>query len=134
MIKKLKTFVIPNGWMYAGDLRTFAKKDMVADIKATYGIDVEDHDRLITLWTVDPDDGANSNLEAHGASWTNGKRFSYYAPERLFEGKKEGDCVTFTGDFGTCEVQLAQLDYRYRRFGNFESVLKAQTYNPPFGN
>lgn len=68
---------------------------------------------------------------------------SQYLPKSLFEGKKEGDVVTFTlpicrkawrarldlqsrieYDEVKVSLTLSQTKYRYRNFGNFEDVLK----------
>lgn len=46
-------------------------------------------------------------------------------PIELFEGKVEGDTVTFDHDDLTIELVLNQSDYRYRRFGQFEEVLES---------
>jgi hypothetical protein len=75
------------------------------------------------------------------------KPISEYLPKSLFEGHKEGDCITinlpihkwlendkyeligcdryYLEASATIKVQLqlAQQKYRYRRFGNFEDVL-----------
>lgn len=50
-------------------------------------------------------------------------KFPTYLPVDLFEGKKEGDTVTFKWGKYDIELTLNQLDYRYRSFGAFEKVL-----------
>lgn len=132
--RKLETFVIPNGWLYVGDLPTYIKEDTLNEIKRTYGVEVQDHDVLISLWTVDPQDDDNSNLECHGLDRDRKKLFSHYAPQKIFQGKREGETVQFTGELGTFEVKLNQSDYRYRRFGGFHEVLKRQIRNAPVGS
>jgi hypothetical protein len=132
--KKLETFIVPNGWMYVGDLPAYAKEDTLDSIKRTYGLELQDHDVLITLWTVDPEEEGDSNIECHGLNHDSSRRFSHYAPLSLFENKKEGDTVTFSGAYGTFEVKLCQLGYRYRRFGAFEEVLRKQVRNTPVGS
>ena len=104
----------------------------------------------VQIWFVTPTE-EDSNWCAHtinGYEELNGWRpISEYLPKFLFEGHKEGDCITINlpihkwlendkckliGCDGyyleasatiKVQLQLAQQKYRYRRFGNFEDVL-----------
>ena len=98
----------------------------------------------IEVWYVTPGND-ESNWGSHhidGYSELKGwKPRTDYLPKSLFEGKKEGDCITFDLpivkelDDNNCDYAyayaiikiqlcLAQTKYRYRNFGTFEEVLK----------
>lgn len=105
---------------------------MRKDELAPWGIDVKLDDTFVQVWIHA--DGSD-NLTDHGLDdemidelWPNGERAACYAPGylpiSLFEGKKEGDTVTFTTTAGVkLDVKLEQLPYRYGHFGTFENVL-----------
>jgi hypothetical protein len=104
----------------------------------------------VQVWFATPG-SEDSNWYCHtinGYSELKGwKPISEYLPKSLFEGHKEGDCITINLpvhkwlEKDKCEligcdgiyveasatikvqIQLAQQKYRYRRFGNFEDVL-----------
>ena len=111
-----------------------------------------ENDWLIECWLHSSDDLSSDNLSDHGFSFTaDGKRYRAglnirrYIPAKLLP-KKEGETVILNipcwyrdeenrsyehyckdddGKF-TLELELTanQLDYRYRRFGAFEEVVK----------
>ena len=156
-------FVIPNAsFRYEGSLSQKGgwDTDFVSDLyhvwwKTTTEEYRREHDfkdeSFVQIWYVTPHI-EDSNWCAHTINgykelkkgW---RPISEYLPKCLFEGHKEGDCITvdlpirkwITKDEaeelgivcdGCClkatikvQLQLAQQKYRYRRFGNFEDVL-----------
>lgn len=157
-------FIIPNAsYRYEGSM------------SQRLGLDGEFVQKLSNFWFSLPDEirehrefkdedwvqiwYATPNNSDHNSNWVdrtidgykeleNWKPMISYLPKILFEGKKEGDCVTVdlpivrryeldeSKDLIGIEdvhvhatskikvqLQLAQSKYRYARFGNFEEVL-----------
>lgn len=134
-IIKAHVFIIPNALQSVSDRKTLSYDSTCERVEEVYGIKLNDDDLLVQLWTLDPDGGTSgqNNFECHGVKQDRTKMFPYCGPAKLFQGKKEGDTVTFTGCYGTFEVTLKQKGYRYERFGEFHEVLddlvaKAKTY------
>lgn len=103
-------------------------------------------EKWVQVWYCTPN-SSNTNWYDHlidGYTELEGwEPVSQYLPKSLFEGKKEGDVVTFTLpicrkawrarvdleariEYNDIKVSLTlcQTKYRYRNFGNFEDVLK----------
>lgn len=66
-------------------------------------------------WDKDLDLEENENL---------GEQFPKWLPLCLLKDLKEGDVIYLNSKWGLVELHMRQLRYRYRRFGNFEEVLK----------
>lgn len=97
-------------------------------------VNVPEDDYYVQIWCLTP------NTENHGSNWNDhyemvmpenredpeaeGECFPKYLPVSLFKDKKEGDSITIQTKWGRVELTLNQLNYRYRRFGRFEDVLK----------
>lgn len=139
-------FIIPNSLAKANVNNSFGRKlaDKAAEIAATNGFEYDESlDKFVQLWWV----GCNSdNMQDHGFTIeVDGQkyRFGYemcleLVPVKFFKGHKEGEILPLTislkprHDEGeevptfnvTFNLKLNQLDYRYRRFGRFEEVLK----------
>ena len=99
-------------------------------------------DKYVEVWIASPGND-QSNWSCHGIDQLDNKWFPEVErlPASLFDGKKEGDVVTFSmpiicknldddGDdivvrkYQKVSLCLKQKDYRYRSFGSFEEVLK----------
>jgi hypothetical protein len=148
-------FIIPNGSFHVNDLAfvtTNAKLQMEHVFwgnKELNHNDVSFNDtRWIECWWCDPTD-TDSNWRDHGIEELNKElphkeqmlspwRLSTsYVPTWIFEGRKEGDIVTFKmpiqkvdtendltiNSIVKMSVKLAQKSYRYSSFGKFEEVL-----------
>ena len=78
------------------------------------------HNGKVQVWATND---ANENWCDHGYD-AFGERFPSRLDPEIFHGKSEGDIVEFTVGKTTCKLKLAQTEFRYRNFGNFEDVLE----------
>ncbi|MCM1440210.1 MAG: hypothetical protein NC131_13555 [Roseburia sp.] len=144
----LEVFIIPNeGGLVTKWLSESVQKSMTEDINAIAELSGFEFDPkkdvLVQLWFCGME---CENLVDHfvHAEDEDGNKVMFRAgnignlPAKIFDGKKEGDTIDITFPvtvFNRGEdiekeitvkatVTLAQTKYRYRRFGNFEEVLK----------
>ncbi len=138
-------FIVPNSSFTVknGGLFEDGRSDLYRAYTANYSniiVDTRFEDLTwIELWFCSRNNNDQSNWVDHGIDelQNEGWRVSCrYLPKILFEGHKEGDCVTVnlpidrpTEDgieISSVKVELClkQKAYRYSRFGNFEEVLK----------
>ena len=134
-MKKLEgdVFIIPNSLLGPKSVLTQTSKDILCKTNEFFGFDPESP--LVQIWAtgMDVDNwgshrspkeiGEEAEKEIRNIS---GKRAGYfldYLPAALFEGKKEGDTVTFQIKDTSVSLTLRQKGYRYRRFGSFEETL-----------
>lgn len=138
-------FIIPNNGDHSDNFRDWIQK-WYMPIVETNKISLEKNDYIVQVWSASEEDLDSDNLERHGFTITeDGKRIHYsprmeLLPASMFEGKVEGDTVTFDvpihgfDEEGELDdevivtlrfnMKLCQREYRYRNFGNFEEVLK----------
>lgn len=124
-IIRAKVFIIPNT-LYSKKA-IWAKSEEEASeifdkfVKSQHrDIDVPVGTQYVQIWVYN---GDCDNLCRH--HYLNGDDLPEYLPVSLFDGKKEGDVITFNSKWGRVELTLAQKNSRYERFGTFDSVLSA---------
>lgn len=139
-----EAFIVPN---HAGKLKDFWSKSTSEQVKEiatnVLGNKPVEDETYVQMWYVAKDIGCDNlvdhgaNVEIDGEKHIIGLR-SCYLPYTLLRDKIEGDTVdvTFTNyarglddepGYGipiTMHVTLNQKDYRYRRFGEFQEVLR----------
>ena len=141
-----KVFIIPNSAPLASELMV-KPKEAYEDAKkmlAASGIEqrYKDDAILVEVWIVS-EDLNTENLNCHNGRYVgeDGKRHIIdgvgpYIPYEIFEGKREGDVVDVVypstmsrmdGVELNLQLTLAQKEYRYRNFGDFEDVLRKVT-------
>lgn len=144
---KGEVFIIPNP---TDTLKNFCSPEWIAEkCKRMLGVEAKPEDELLQIWICSEKcdnwsctfGGFQSELGSKFPtlveSWKKSKEeqketrllgyFPEYVPKSLFEGKKEGDVVTFTcPEYDNVEIALTlnQLGYRYKRFGRFEEVFE----------
>lgn len=102
-----------------------------------YGFpEIQDGDIPVQIWTTSPEiDSWNNHgipedlMETIGL-WPDSKKcfFPELWPSSVFEGLKEGESITLSGNGFKIELTACQLDYRYKTHGSFEEVfLKVTT-------
>lgn len=121
---KAKVFIIPNALYSKANIWAETEKEAteIFDkfIKSQHqDIEVPMGTKYVQVWAYNKD---CDNLCRH--HYLNGEDLPEYLPVDLFDGKKEGDIVTFDSKWGKVELTLAQKGSRYERFGTFDSVLK----------
>lgn len=144
-------FIIPNSACKIEDLFDFVRAEnleLMEKICELNGMKFDpENDYLIQTWYLSEELGCD-NIPDHcisvkietGEKCTIGVE-GHYLPSNLFKGKKEGDIINvklpvwvkvggyknpgpakdMVADF---TIELAQLKYRYARFGRFEEVLE----------
>jgi hypothetical protein len=115
-------FVIPNNLVFAADVAKYVQEDWARRL-AWAGVDASPEDRLVQVWWTnkDCDNWRSHKWDLHPEIFGN---IPDHIPVRIFDGKKEGDKVAFLfGGNVEVEVELRQLDYRYRWCGPFEQAL-----------
>lgn len=138
-------FIIPNS---AGRVTEFISKERAIreaqSICSSVGKDFDENDPLVQVW-ICSDDLDTENLCRHGATveiegedyFLEYPEISEYIPLSIIKDLKEGETATFgytniatiNNNDKNIKVDLMlnvkanQLDYRYSRFGTFESVL-----------
>lgn len=144
-ILRADVFVIPNGSFTVknGGLFEDTRSDLYRAYTANYSNlkDVSTNFEDLTwveLWFCSRNDNPNSNWVDHGIDELRDQDWRVscrYLPKVIFEGHKEGDCLTINlpinrptedgTEISTVKVELClkQSSYRYSRFGNFEEVL-----------
>ena len=88
-----------------------------------------DGDIPVQVWIHDEcsDNWQDHKLPAKLRTDDGGKYAPSYIPARLLMGVKEGDSFEMIFNGHTVVVTANQLDYRYGRFGSFESVVALMT-------
>lgn len=157
---KANIFIIPNASVKAATEQPKSNFEFWAELEKIWFnivfedkiVSITDNDKFyneswVQVWYCTPE-SSDSNWYDHlidGYTELEGwEPVSQYLPKSLFEGKKEGDVVTFTlpicrkawranplnhstkieYDKIKVSLTLSQTKYRYRNFGNFEEVLK----------
>ena len=149
----VSAFVIPNRGGLVSNFGVLAesKTKTMTQICEMNGQEFDpENDKLFEVWIHSNPDLYCDNMNDHSFVITNpsdGKEYYFrlpfsYLPEKLFRGKKEGDTVVITvpltSNIARCTddcddwninlqmtVKLDQRTSRYRRFGDFEEVLKS---------
>lgn len=138
-------FIIPNSAVLTSECGYWAdkrKRQMQQILTETTGESEEDIVVLQT-WVVAEETLESENLGNHGGSFIAEDRKKHYIPSgrigehfpaKLFEGHTEGEVVDikipkgydeFNQNFDiVLSLRLAQKEYRYRGFGNFEDVFR----------
>lgn len=116
-------FIVPNGIVSqtSAFVAQSAREDWVRRL-AWAGIEVRPEDLLVQVWWTSEN---CDNWRCH--SWDEWPSLFGNIPDRLparlFDGKKEGDKISFRlGDIDA-EVELRQLGFRYQWAGAFEQAL-----------
>ena len=122
-MKKGFIFVIPNqaltekreGFDFMNRWITLNQKDYIP-----LGISLSKEDTYVQVWVGDEEvDNWTSNSDKLG------QRFPSWLPLSILKDVKEGDTIKLKWNNETIELIANQLDYRYKRFGKFEDVLKS---------
>lgn len=134
-------FIIPNSFIRLSEEDKESRLSVqVRDIFSHYNMTPEDDELMTQVWIVAKDDLGTENLTDHGCHFMDEDERKYASPHisiiptRIFEDKKEGDIVDvqfkhhqsdpeFECEF-ILHLRLAQSEYRYRRFGQFEEVFE----------
>ena len=134
----LSMFIVPNSGVNEKYRLDFLRDNDIAECERI-GIPLKGDEDVFQVWIHCPELGID-NCTDHGLGKEIRKRLGLGEEERLcsapgyvpfsqFEGKKEGETVTFTSPNGTIvNVKLEQLPYRYGRFGSFEEVFQKMKY------
>ena len=145
-------FIIPNSLRKLREFPSFMQnsyRNMLKTIFSEHHIHSEnlDEELFVEVWATSKEELKSENLSAHGFNVTiDGKefraRFPEYLPVSLFLFNHEGDetwlnipvfAEKYYRESDTVEtarpilkwiLRLAQTDYRYRIFGNFEDCLQ----------
>jgi hypothetical protein len=86
-------------------------------------INEKEDEAYVQVWCCTPGED-DSNWSCHREMPDN-ENFATYLPASLFKNKKEGESVVVNTKWGEVVLTLAQLKYRYRRFGAFEETMKS---------
>ena len=127
-------FIIPNGLSVYEDLRIM--QEFYKDLCELNGVDPTG-EQFVQVW-ICSDELNTENMSCHGFR-VNGNYMNAFCgdlPVSLVKDLREGDTVTVnfraypdinmgsSDEIITMNLKLNQSDYRYRRFGNFEEVLR----------
>lgn len=149
-------FIVPNKYstLTVESKRWYNKNERLAKFEKLANLNnLENFDpditKIVEIWVVVPE--MTENLHDHGIYLDNEQYRALdhsIVPTELFEGKVEGDvvsiiiplerCFKVPSEFGLVQtrkqinvkfnLRLAQREYRYRNFGNFEDVLRKVFY------
>ena len=131
----MNMFIIPNkagftkDFIFGADAKTEQAKELCQINGATFD---PEKDKVVQVWSCC--DGCD-NMQDHTFKIGEATfRLPVVIPEPILRGKKEGDIADIKfqlvplggGDEVqiTCHTRLAQAEYRYRQFGNFEDALQ----------
>jgi len=120
-------FIIPNSPVRANDWDSTIEgaEDQWTRFKNRIHrvINEKEDEAYVQVWCCTPGED-DSNWSCHREMPDN-ENFATYLPASLFKNKKEGESVVVNTKWGEVVLTLAQLKYRYRRFGAFEETMKS---------
>lgn len=126
-------FIIPNGSIALA--KCWGKEQIIEGLKELFGEDYQpaDDEPMVQVWYTDRDYEQNkANKQPTSENWAcHGHPVLGIKPGEMVEvlplskirELKEGDILNITYRGFKIELRAAQLPYRYRRFGDFQTVI-----------
>ena len=129
----VEAFIIPNRIGYVGGVFE-TKQEWLHKVATLNGIELDNNDRVVELWITSDqcDNMVDSIFVLDAVGGMQARIQSGLFPEKLFEGRTEGDeldvTVPLLTDAGVMafkmHMTLSQLKYQYKTFGSFEKAFE----------